>query len=65
MPLLRTCLFGYGFATVAGLAVAIWLSLVAGFLVAWLGGGILSILWSLWSYRRHGVLVDPSDTPSL
>lgn len=65
MPLLRTCLFGYGFAGAAGLAVAIWLSIVAGFLVAWLGGAVLSMLWSVWAYRRHVTgLADPVEMPT-
>lgn len=51
MQALRTCLFGYGFATAVGLAIAIWLSIVAGVLVAWLGGAVLSVIWSFLAYR--------------
>lgn len=66
MQLLRTCLFGYGSAGAIGLAIAVWSSIVAGVLVAWLGGAVLSILWSLWGYRRHGMFpVEPSEIPAM
>lgn len=53
---LRYCLLGYGIGGMAGLAIASAYNPIVGLLVAWLGGGALSVGWIYLVYRRQGAL---------
>jgi hypothetical protein len=50
---LRYCLLGYGIGGAIGLLIASAYNPLLGVLIAWLGGGALSVGWIYLAYRRQ------------